>query len=34
MANTLFAPKVFSNFTIQKLDRENVFVAHTNRAYE
>lgn len=34
MANTLFAPKVFSNFTINKLDRENVFLSHTNRAYE
>lgn len=34
MANTIITPAIFSNEVIRKLDRETVFLPHTNRAYE
>lgn len=34
MPNTIISPKIFANEVIRKLDRETVFLAHTNRAYE
>ena len=34
MANTIITPAIFSNEVIRNLDRETVFLAHTNRAYE
>lgn len=34
MANTIIAPKIFANEVIRKLDRETVFLGHTNRVYE
>ena len=34
MANTIIAPKVFAKETIRLLDRELIFLAHTNREYE
>lgn len=34
MANSIIAPKVFAKETIRLLDKENIFLAHTNREYE
>lgn len=34
MANTIITPAIFSNEVIRNLDRDTVFLAHTNRAYE
>ncbi len=34
MANTIITPQIFSKEVIRNLDREVVFMSHTNRAYE
>jgi hypothetical protein len=34
MANTIITPAIFSNEVIRNLDRDTVFLAHTNRGYE
>lgn len=34
MPNTIITPAIFANEVIRKLDRETVFMGHTNRAYE
>lgn len=34
MANTIITPAIFSNEVIRNLDRDTVFLSHTNRAYE
>lgn len=34
MANTIITPSIFAKEVIRKLDRETVFFAHVNRAYE
>ena len=34
MANTIITPNIFAKEVVRKLDRETVFLAHTNRDYE
>lgn len=34
MANTIITPSIFAKEVIRNLDRETVFFAHVNRAYE
>jgi hypothetical protein len=34
MANTIITPQIFSAEVVRNLDRETVFLAHTNRSYE